>query len=158
MNCYLWNVDKAIQAVKREDDTKAIEKNHLALFFIFASISSAISQREASLFLNLSTFTISLIIVLGTIQFCFKINNKIDGNNFIDRFFLVFIPSALRSQVFSAFIYLIYYLINIYIYGQAFIIDKTRLAQEQKLLLVIATAIFSYIMIKSFKKLAQLKN
>lgn len=119
---YFWNT----VALARELKSRSLSQSERMKYYLVSSTMYALFS-EMNGYNNTSPSLISIIqstvvvvaIVVGII-FCYRINSKGDGQEFIDRFVCLSWPILIRFVVCTSLIYVTYYSFGIIIGGDRF--------------------------------------
>lgn len=98
---YFWNVNKLIQDLKTNQVTQTQFKNYYIIsgILILLSLFFVAITPEQPVRLNLATFVVNLGLLISWTNAIFKANGGEQGQQFLNRFFALYLPIVLKTLV-----------------------------------------------------------
>jgi len=108
---YIWKISPLVQALKSEELSQKEQFKYFLTYSILMLLATdpyLYSDFKYVVYDTVDTVIMLLITIFGLI-YCYKINESIDGKDFILRFMILGLPIMVRFLVISISIVIVYY-------------------------------------------------
>lgn len=153
---YFWNVRSLETELKKRSLSQRDKYKYFLSFMIITvfGMESSLYLAEEPTFIMLSqSLSVLLLTIIGTI-YCFKVNDRGDSNEFIERYICLFLPIFIRVSIFFVISFSAYMIIGFALYGDMFDTFTDKINWVDVIFTIGFECVFYWYLASSFRRVA----